>query len=147
MITVEKITNGTVIDHIVAGNGRKVLNLLGIGENYPHRVALVINVPSKHMGKKDIVKIEGTFVNAEKANMIALVSPNATVNIIKNEKVEEKFNAEPPEVLAIGKCPNPNCITNFEHGYEKFVKEDELYRCAYCERLFKSSELVSTTCD
>lgn len=142
MITVEKITNGTVIDHIAAGMGKKVLSLLGIDESYPHRVALMINVPSKKMGKKDIVKIEGIFVDSEKANFIALVAPHATINIIRGEKVEKKFEAELPEKLGIGKCPNPNCITNSEHGYEEFVKEGELYRCAYCERLFKSSELA-----
>lgn len=142
MIKVEKITNGTVIDHIAAGNGKKVLSLLGIEENYPHRVALMINVPSRKTGKKDIVKIEGIFVNEETANLIALVSPHATINIIKNEKVGRKFNAELPDKLTIGKCPNPNCITNSEHGYEEFGKEGEAYRCSYCERLFKSSELV-----
>lgn len=142
MITVEKISNGTVIDHIEPGKGRRVLSLLGIDENYPYRVALVINVPSKKMGRKDIVKIEGIFVDSAKANIIALISPNATVNVVKNEAVVKKFNAELPEKLEIGKCPNPNCITNYEHGNEEFVREGKLYRCIYCERLFKSSELV-----
>ena len=142
MITVEKISNGTVIDHIAAGMGRKVLSLLGIGESYPHRVALMINVASKKMGKKDIVKIEGISVDEQKADIIALVAPHATVNIIRDEKVERKFNAELPEMLSIGKCPNPNCITNAELGHEEFSREGGLYRCAYCERLFRSSELV-----
>ncbi len=142
MITVEKISNGTVIDHITGGMGRKVLSLLGIGEDYPHRVALMINVASKKMGKKDIVKIEGIFVDEAKADIISLVAPHATVNIIRNEKVEKKFDAELPEKLTVGKCPNPNCITNTEHGNEELAKEGELYRCAYCERLFRSSELV-----
>lgn len=142
MITVEKISNGTVIDHIAGGKGKKVLTLLGIDENYPHRVALMINVPSRKMGRKDIVKIEGIFVDAEKANMIALVSPNATVNTIRGEKVVKKFNAELPAKVEVGKCPNPNCITNSEHGHEEFLHEGGMYRCAYCERLFRSSELV-----
>ncbi|MEW6529015.1 MAG: aspartate carbamoyltransferase regulatory subunit [Candidatus Micrarchaeota archaeon] len=145
MITVEKISNGTVIDHIPNGRGKKVLSLLGIDENYPYRVALMINVPSKKMNKKDIVKIEGTSVSVEKANLIALVASHATINIIKNEKIEKKINAELPEKLFIGKCPNPNCITNLERGYEEFVKINEIkefYRCLYCERLFKGSELV-----
>ncbi len=142
MITVEKISNGTVIDHIAGGMGRKVLSLLGIEENYPYRVALMINVPSKKMGKKDIVKIEGIFVSEEKADIIALVSPHATVNIIKNEKVEKKFNAELPEKISTGKCPNPNCITNSERGVEEFRKENGMYRCVFCERLFRGQELV-----
>ena len=139
---VEKISNGTVIDHITAGMGRRVLSLLGIDETYPHRVALMINVPSKKTGRKDIVKIEGICVDSAKANIIALVAPNATINIIKNENVERKFNAELPQKLSVGKCPNPNCITNSEKGYEDFSLEGSHYRCNYCERLFKSIELV-----
>lgn len=142
MIKVEKISNGTVIDHIPGGMGKKVLGILGIDEHYPHRVALMINVPSKRMGKKDIVKIEGIFVDKEKANAIALIAPHATVNVIRNEKVERKFDAELPETLSMGKCPNPNCITNIEHGFEEFRKEGESYRCIYCERVFKSGELI-----
>ena len=139
---VEKISNGTVIDHIAAGMGRKVLGMLGIGEDYPYRVALMINVPSKKMGRKDIVKIEGIYVDSAKANIIALVAPNATINVIKNESVEKKFKAELPQKLSVGKCPNPNCITNSEKGYEEFGLEGSHYRCSYCERLFKSTELV-----
>ncbi len=143
MITVEKIANGTVIDHITASRGKKILSLLGIGEDYPHRVALMMNMPSKKMGKKDIVKIEGISVDEEHANLIALLSQNATVNIVKNEKVVKKFNANLPQRLRIGKCPNPNCITASERGNEEFNKEEgELYRCAYCERLFNGNELV-----
>ncbi|MBU0586658.1 aspartate carbamoyltransferase regulatory subunit [Candidatus Micrarchaeota archaeon] len=141
-MNVEKITNGTVIDHIVSGKGKKVLSLLGINENYPYRVALMINMPSKKMGKKDIVKIEGFFVDEIKAHLIALVSPHASINIIRDEKVSKKFEAVLPEKLNIGKCPNPNCITASERGNAEFIKEGEFFRCTYCERQFKSSELV-----
>lgn len=142
MITVENITNGTVIDHIAAGRGKRILGLLGIEDDYPHRVALMINVPSKKMGRKDIVKIEGISVDEPHANLIALLSPHATVNIVKGEKVVKKFNAELPEKLSIGRCPNPDCITSAERGHEEFIKDGEFYRCAYCERLFKGNELV-----
>ncbi len=134
--------NGTVIDHIPNGMGKKVLSLLGVDDSYAYRVALMINVPSKKMGKKDIVKIEGIIVDKGKANLIALVAPHATVNIIRNERVDRKFTAELPERLGIGKCPNPNCITNSEHGHEEFLKEGTQYRCAYCERVFRGQELV-----
>lgn len=142
MIIVEQITNGTVIDHINQGMGQKVLDLLGVNEKYPYRVALITNVPSKKMRKKDMVKIEGIFVNAKKANFIALVAPHATINIIKNEKAVKKFKAELPKRIYLGTCPNPNCITKDELGYEEFEKQGERYRCRYCERLFKGSELV-----
>jgi len=143
MLKVDTIEMGTVVDHIKAGKGGKVLEALGIGEDYPHRVALMMHVPSKKSGTKDIVKIEGKVVDEDAANLIALVSPGATINIIKNEKVEKKFNVELPEKLkGIGKCPNPNCITSSESAVNMFTMENDEYRCHYCERLFKAEELV-----
>ena len=143
MLKVETIEQGTVIDHIQAGRGRKVLEILGIKEEYAERVALVMNVPSKTMGKKDIVKIEGKMVEGKLANLVALVAPNSTINIIKNGKVAQKYKVELPGLLTgIGICPNPNCVTNFESAEKKFQKENEGYRCNYCERVFKAEELV-----
>jgi aspartate carbamoyltransferase regulatory subunit len=139
---VDKIKMGTVVDHIKAGKARRVMGLLDIGEKYPHRVAIVLNVPSKRMGTKDIVKIEGKIVSEEVANMIALVSPGATVNIVKDSKVEKKYEAHlPKEVKNYGKCPNPNCIT-VESGQKHFSMDREKYRCHFCERLFLAEELV-----
>jgi aspartate carbamoyltransferase regulatory subunit len=139
---VDKIEIGTVVDHIKAGKGARVMKLLGIVENYPHRVAVVMNVPSKKMGTKDIVKIEGKLVSQEAANMIALVSPGASVNIIKGGKVDEKYEVKMPgEVRGGGKCPNPNCISG-ESGEKFFKNEKGGFRCHYCERLFRAEELV-----
>jgi aspartate carbamoyltransferase regulatory subunit len=143
MLKVDTIEMGTVVDHIKAGMGAKVLKLLGIDENYPYRVALVMNVPSKKMGKKDLVKIEGKIVSDEHINAIALISPGASVNIIKNSKVEKKFEVKlPDKVVGIGICPNPNCITNKDSAPRMFDQEDHMYRCHYCERLFKADELI-----
>ena len=139
---VEKISSGTVIDHIPAGMGMRVLGLLGIGTDYGSRVALVMNVPSKRMGKKDIVKIEGTTVQPSLANTIALIAPKATINIISKESVTGKYSAEPPEKFIGGKCPNPNCITYVESGNEEFARTKEGYMCVYCERIFKSIEII-----
>ena len=134
---------GTVVDHIKAGKGNKVLSILGIGENYPHRVALMMHVSSKKSNTKDIVKIEGKLVDQNDANIIALISPGATINIIQAGKVENKFKVElPGELLGAGKCPNPNCITNSEETENRFSKEGPDYRCHFCERLFKAEELV-----
>ncbi|MFH0737547.1 MAG: aspartate carbamoyltransferase regulatory subunit [Candidatus Micrarchaeota archaeon] len=140
---VDKIEMGTVVDHIRAGKAGKVMRLLHIGEDYPHRVAMMLNVPSKKMKTKDILKIEGKVVTEEAANMIALVSPGATVNIVKGGKLEKKFNVElPREISGLARCSNPNCITG-EGAKTRFTKEgDERYRCHYCERLFKAEELV-----
>ena len=139
---VDKIEMGTVVDHIKAGKAGKVMKLLDIGEKYPHRVAVVLNVPSKKMGTKDIVKIEGKLVSQEIANLIALISPGATVNVVKGGKVEKKYDVQlPNEVKEYGKCPNPNCITG-ESGQRYFKIDKAGYRCHYCERLFQAEELV-----
>ena len=143
MLKVDTIEMGTVIDHIKPGKGNRVLEILGIGEEYPHRVALMMHVPSKKSQTKDIVKIEGKIVDEDAASILALVSPGATVNIIENEKVEKKFVVELPDMLkGAGKCPNPNCITNSEETVKSFKKEEGDYRCQYCERLFKAEELI-----
>jgi aspartate carbamoyltransferase regulatory subunit len=144
MLKVDVIENGTVIDHIKAGKGRKVMELLKIDENFPHRVALVMNVPSKKLGKKDIVKIENIVISNETANLIALIAPNSTINIIKNSEIANKYQVSFPKQLeGVGVCPNPNCITNLEHC-KKFFKHEEngYYRCCFCERVFKAEELV-----
>jgi aspartate carbamoyltransferase regulatory subunit len=140
---VDQIEMGTVVDHIRAGRAAKVMKLLEISEGYPHRVAIVLNVPSAKMKTKDIVKIEGKLVSEECANLIALVSPGASVNIIRGGKIEKKFNVSlPREVKGIARCPNPNCITA-EGAKTLFAREGgERYRCHYCERLFKAGELA-----
>lgn len=140
---VDQIEMGTVVDHIRAGRAAKVMKLLEIGENYPHRVAIVLNVPSKKMKTKDIVKIEGKVVSEEMANLIALVSPGASMNIIRGSKIDKKYAVSlPNEVRGLAKCANPNCITA-EGAGTRFRKEDgERYRCHFCERLFKAEELV-----
>jgi aspartate carbamoyltransferase regulatory subunit len=143
MLKVDVIEMGTVVDHIQAGKGKKVLGILGIGEDYPHRVALMMHVSSKKGGTKDIVKIEGKLVDQKHANIIALISPGASINIIQGGKVEKKFQVElPTELVGAGICPNPNCITNSEDTENRFRKEGGNYRCGFCERLFKAEELV-----
>lgn len=142
MLKVEAIKEGTVIDHIKVGKGTKILKLLGLDEKHEGSIALLSNVKSKRFGKKDIAKIEGVFLSDEKLNLIALVSPEATVNIIKDSKVVEKKKIKMPMDLMVGHCPNPSCITNNEEMRPHFKKEDGGYRCAYCERVFTPEELV-----
>ncbi|MEW5996646.1 MAG: aspartate carbamoyltransferase regulatory subunit [Candidatus Micrarchaeota archaeon] len=143
MLKVDIIEHGTVVDHIKQGMGKKVLDILGIDEKSGNRVALVMNVPSQKMGKKDIVKVEGILISKEKTDAIALVSPRATVNLIKDGKVVEKKQAELPDKLrGVGRCPNPNCISVQEKSTSGFHLEGQKYRCDYCERTFKPEELV-----
>ena len=143
MLKVDVIEKGTVVDHIKAGRGQKVLVILGAGEGHSERAALVMNVPSKKLGKKDIVKIEGKIVSEEVANMIALISPGASINIIENSSVAKKYVVSLPDKLkGVGSCPNPNCITNKEESIKQFTKENESYRCHFCERLLSAEELI-----
>jgi len=147
MIKIEQINNGTVIDHIKAGKGKRVLDLLGIGDKFSHLVALVMNVSSRKVGKKDMVKIAGIYVKDELVNKVALVSPNATINIIENGKVTHKHKVTlPGHLQTIGKCPNPVCITNSTNvgdiKTEFTLVDSEKYMCRYCERKFTADELV-----
>ncbi|MBI5158655.1 aspartate carbamoyltransferase regulatory subunit [Candidatus Micrarchaeota archaeon] len=145
-LSVEKIEDGSVIDHITAGHGLHVLAILKIDEKYAGRVALVMNVPSKTMGKKDIVKIEGKIIDEKTADKIAVIAPHATLNIIKKGEVTSKNQVEmPSKLVGVFKCPNPKCVTTTEKIETDFEvekrSENPNMRCAYCERTFTPEEL------
>ena len=143
MLTVEQIDQGTVIDHIPQGKGLTVLSILNIDSEFKGRVALVMNVPSKRMGKKDIVKAEGTFIDEKLANKVALIAPRATLNLIKGGKVIEKRTVElPKEVAGVFACPNPKCVTNHEAVETHFIASKRGLCCRHCERCFSASELA-----
>ena len=142
-LTVEKIESGTVIDHIRAGLGMRVLQMIGVGTGYAGRVALLMNVPSKRIGKKDMLKIEGKHIDEKTIDKISLISPDATINLVKGGEVIEKRNVKmPSELRGAFKCPNPKCITNMEKVDTRFRVEKAGLRCRYCERVFKADELV-----
>ncbi|HAL63248.1 MAG TPA: aspartate carbamoyltransferase regulatory subunit [Clostridiales bacterium] len=134
-MNIDSIKNGIVIDHITAGKSLEIYHLLGL-ENLDCPVALIKNVASKKMLKKDIIKIDNEYdINTE---ILGFVDPKATVNIIKGGKITEKKTLELPEKLkGILKCKNPRCITSCEQEIEHiFVLSDRQkgeYRCAYCE--------------
>lgn len=132
------IKNGTVIDHITAGNAIKVLKILSIPQNLSSTVSVAINVKS-HLGKKDIVKVENRELDTSEVDKIALIAPKATINIIRNYKVAEKHRVEiPNEIIGIVNCSNPTCISNYNEPIKsrfKILKKDppEII-CYYCER-------------
>jgi len=138
-LKVQPIKDGTVIDHIPPGNALKVLKILGLTEKMPESViSIAINVVGKR-GKKDIVKIENRELKAEEVDKIALIAPNATINIIRNYEVAEKRKVEvPDEIVGIVKCSNPNCITNIKEPIKtRFVVKSRhplKIKCYYCER-------------
>jgi len=151
-LVVSKIRNGTVIDHIPAGKALIVLKVLGISGNEGNRVSLVMNVESKKIGKKDIVKIEDRFLDEKETSLISLVAPTATINIIRDYKVIEKRKiALPKIILDLLKCPNPSCITNNDpEAKSKFlvVKSSPLIiSCIYCETRLEENEILRQVLD
>ena len=134
-MNIDSINNGIVIDHITAGNGMKLYELLGFGD-LDCSVAIIKNVISNKMGRKDIIKIDADIpVNLD---VIGFVDPGATINIIRDGVLVEKRAIEMPERLVnVIKCKNPRCITSCEQEIEHIFKltdrEHKVYRCIYCE--------------
>ena len=136
---IDSIKNGIVIDHIIAGKAMKIYNLLGLDE-LDCSVALIKNVSSSKMGKKDIIKIDTDF--HVDLDILGYVDPGATVNIIQNEEMVAKKKLELPEKLTnVIKCKNPRCITSTEQELPQIFKltdkEKKVYRCMYCETAAK----------
>ncbi len=132
------IRNGTVIDHIPAGQALKVVRILSISEKERNTVSIAMNVPSDQMDRKDIVKVENRRLRPHEVQKIGLIAPRATINIVENTRVTRKFQVElPQEVEGLLKCLNPSCITNTsEPTVSRFLRTSQGLRCVYCERLF-----------
>jgi aspartate carbamoyltransferase regulatory subunit len=144
-LKVRKIEEGTVIDHITSGNALSVLRILGITGREPLTVSVLMNVPSKKMDRKDIVKIEGRELNPQEVDKIALIAPRATINIIRNYKVVSKKRVKLPSTIrGIIRCTSPTCISNSSepiHPLFKVERESPLeLKCYYCGRLIKTTE-------
>ena len=134
-MNIDSIHNGVVIDHITAGNGMRLYELLGLGE-LDVSVAIIKNVVSRKMGKKDIIKIDADL--PVDFDLIGYVDPGATLNIIRDEKLVEKKDLSMPETrVGVIKCKNPRCITSteqeLEHVFKLTDRVGKVYRCAYCE--------------
>lgn len=108
-----KIRNGTIIDHIPAGRALSILRLMRITGKEGFTVALVMNVESGKLGRKDIIKVEGLALRPEDTDKIALLAPMATINVVKDYEVVEKRKAVPPKIVeGFLRCKNPSCVTN-----------------------------------
>ena len=134
-MNIDSIKNGIVIDHITAGRAMQIYRLLGL-DALECSVALIKNVNSHKMGKKDIIKID-TEYEVDTA-ILGFVDPNATISVIKDSKIVEKRTLSLPEKLTgVLKCKNPRCITSTEqelpHIFTLTDKETGTYRCLYCE--------------
>ena len=133
---IEPIKNGIVLDHIQAGKGTEVYNVLKLDE-LDCSVAVIRNAPSKKMGKKDIIKIDSAIIDLD-FNVLGYLTPNVTVNIIKDGKnVEKKRIALPEQLTNVITCKNPRCISQTEqelpHIFKLTDKDNRVYRCLYCE--------------
>jgi len=133
-LRVSKIQSGTVIDHVTAGEALHVLSLLGIDGEGGATVSLGMNVPSDRLGRKDVVKVEGRELSDSELEVLSLIAPDATINIVRDYEVVEKRRVERPErVTGVLRCPNRDCITNAgEPVQTTFAVLDDGLRCEYC---------------
>jgi aspartate carbamoyltransferase regulatory subunit len=142
-IKVNAIKNGTVIDHITAGKMQKVLDILHLDGT--DIVMIGMNLSSKKIGRKDIIKIENKELSEYEVNSIALIAPEATLIIIKDFEVTKKSKLQVPEYIEnIIDCPNPKCITNTEKIISKFRLTNDApahVRCVYCEKKYLVEEV------
>ncbi len=129
------IKNGIVIDHITAGKAMEIYSLLGL-DKLECSVAIIKNVSSNRMCKKDIVKIDTDY--DFDINVLGYIDSGVTVNVIKDGEIIEKRRMELPESLTnVIFCKNPRCITSTEqelpHIFKLTDKSNKIYRCLYCE--------------
>jgi aspartate carbamoyltransferase regulatory subunit len=146
-LRVKKIRDGTVIDHISSGRALDVLRILGVKGQDGNVVSAIMNVPSQKFGKKDVVKIEGRELKPEEVDKIALIAPDATINIVRNFSVAKKERVRLPKTIrSIVKCTNPACVSNLNEPIEpKFIVESERplrLRCHYCRRFIEEVDIM-----
>lgn len=132
---VDSVKNGIVIDHISSGKAMQIYTMLSL-DKLDCPVAILKNVPSNKMGKKDIIKIDCDMdINFD---VLGFISPHITVDVVRDGKVAEKRHIDLPEQLTdILKCKNPRCITSTEqdihHTFKLTDRQNGIYRCIYCD--------------
>ena len=134
-MNIDSIRNGIVIDHITAGRGMEIYRLLGL-DKLDCSIAIIKNVHSTKMGKKDIIKIDEDI--ELDMNVLGYVDPGVTIDIIKDGKLVEKKRATlPREIKNVIFCKNPRCITSTEqelpHIFKLTDEQNRVFRCIYCE--------------
>lgn len=140
------IKQGTVIDHIDAGETLNIIRLLNLAAD-KRIVSVGLNFPSKTQKMKDIIKVEDRELTPEEINRVAILSPNATINIIRNYKVAKKFKVAIPEIIEhVIVCPNVKCVTNNDNTDTKFKVISNQNRqlklkCCYCEKVYSQTEI------
>ncbi|MGI0004081.1 MAG: aspartate carbamoyltransferase regulatory subunit [Candidatus Nitrosotenuis sp.] len=145
-LIVRRIRDGTVIDHVESGKGLKVLEALGIDGKDGNVITIALNVPSGKFSKKDIIKVENKYLLDYDTNKLAMISPTATINIIKDYKLTEKRRVSlPSKIEKIFRCSNPDCITNSKEDIDSVMdvvdKTGRVLRCKYCTRILDVNQL------
>jgi len=138
---VARIRDGTVIDHVRAGQALNVLRVLGIDGEGGETVSVGMNVPSDRLGEKDVVKVEGRELSQAEVDVISLIAPDATLNLIRDYGVVEKRRVSRPDrVAGVVACPNPRCITTADEPVDATfeVLADGL-RCEYCDTVVRDA--------
>ena len=134
-MNIDSLHNGIVIDHIKAGRSMEIYHFLNLDE-LDCSIAIIKNVPSHKMGKKDIIKIDAVL--DVDLNALGYIDSGITINLIEDGKRVKKYHPELPEYISnIVKCKNPRCITTIEqelpHVFKLTDRENKIYRCIYCE--------------
>ena len=145
-LLVRRIRDGTVIDHINEGKGLKVLEALGIDGTSGNVITIALNMPSGKLNKKDMIKVEGRFLEDDDTNKLAVIAPASTVNIIKDYKLVEKRRvALPNEIDRIFRCSYHDCISISTESMDSIMdvidKEHLVLKCRYCNRILDTNEL------
>ena len=146
-LKIKAIENGTVIDHITANKTLHILKILGLPDNETQNITVAMNVSSKELGRKDILKIENRELDHEELNQVALIAPKATINIIRDYKpVKKNKIVLPNKITSIIKCTNPKCITNYENEpitpiFNVVTENQPVVRCHYCEKLIETEDI------
>ncbi|MFH1807485.1 MAG: aspartate carbamoyltransferase regulatory subunit [Pseudomonadota bacterium] len=146
-LLIPKIENGTVIDHIPAGLGVAILEILQAHDDLNEiTTAVGLNLSSSKMGRKDMIKLWQAELSEHLVQHLSLIAPGATIKRVRDFQVDKRYVVSLPALLDnLVRCLNPNCMTNVEKAVRtRFCRVDEerrLYRCAYCERVFRLQHL------
>ena len=144
-LRVPAICNGSVIDHIPVDKLMQVVRLLK-PEQLPYPITIGQNFASKKLGRKGIIKVENKQFTPEEVSMLALVSSNVVINVIRNFEVVQKIRTELPDTIeGIVRCTNPKCITNHEPMRSRFKvldKEKGTLQCCYCTRKIEHKDII-----
>ena len=144
MLNISGLKEGIVLDHIEAGKSLDIYYHLGL-DKLDCQVAIIKNARSNKMGRKDIIKIDGSL-DLVNVDVLGYIDHRITINIIKDGKIVEKKNVKmPKKITNVIHCKNPRCITSIEQELPQiFVLADpnkEVYRCKYCEEKFDKQNL------